>query len=72
MITQRSTYKSDDEVLFESIYSELVKLNENLETIILTIDTPEYADDTAADADTTLLSGYFYTVTGDRTVYKKP
>jgi hypothetical protein len=31
-----------------------------------------YADAAAADADAALLSGYFYKLTGDRTVYQKP
>lgn len=33
---------------------------------------PVYADDAAADADGALLSGSLYSVTGDRTVYRKP
>ena len=40
--------------------------------MLLVTDIPEYADDTAADADTSFESGKLYTVTGDRTVYKKP
>ena len=33
---------------------------------------PTYANDAAADADTTLLSGQFYKLTGSRVVYQKP
>lgn len=36
------------------------------------IEIPEYADDNAADADSDLVSGAPYSVTGDRTVYRKP
>ena len=32
----------------------------------------DYADDAAADADTTLASGGLYTITGSRAVYRKP
>lgn len=32
----------------------------------------EYADDAAADADTALLSGFLYKITGDRAIYQKP
>lgn len=31
-----------------------------------------YANDAAADADTSLLSGGFYLITGGRTVFQKP
>jgi len=31
-----------------------------------------YANDAAADADATLLSGMFYKITGSRAVYQKP
>ncbi len=34
--------------------------------------TPAYANDAAADADATLPSGGFYTITGSRAVYRKP
>lgn len=33
---------------------------------------PIYANDAAADADATLLSGQFYKLTGSRAVYQKP
>ena len=33
---------------------------------------PIYVDDAAADADTTLVSGSFYRITGSRVVYQKP
>ena len=33
---------------------------------------PDYVDDAAADADTNLLSGSLYLITGDRTIYLKP
>lgn len=36
------------------------------------IEIPEYADDNAADADIDLVSGAPYSITGDRTVKRKP
>ena len=49
----------------------MVKLYDNLGTLLLITSIPEYADDAAADASS-LESGKLYTVTGDRTIYKKP
>ena len=33
---------------------------------------PAYVNDAAADADILLLSGSFYTITGNRTIFQKP
>lgn len=44
-----------------------IKTNGTIETLL-----PEYASDVAADTDTTLPTGGLYTLTGDRTVYRKP
>ena len=44
-----------------------VTVNGAIETIL-----PDYATNVAADADTALPQGGLYTLTGDRTVYKKP
>lgn len=69
MINQRRQYQDNQLEQLDLIYMELVKLYNNISTNFA---VPEYADDTAADADTDLKSGTFYKVTGDRTVYIKP
>jgi hypothetical protein len=38
----------------------------------LKVNAPTYANDAAADADATLLSGMLYKITGSRAVYQKP
>ena len=47
--------------------------NDTVYVPTLALDTVrDYADDAAADADTTLASGGLYTITGSRAVYRKP
>lgn len=72
MLNQRRQYQSKELEQLDEIYLELVNFYNKLGTLLLITDIPEYADDTAADADTSFESGKLYTVTGDRTVYKKP
>lgn len=72
MLNTRRQYQSKELEQLDSIYIELVKLYEQLNTLLLiTNNIPEYANDAAADASS-LESGKLYTVTGDRTIYKKP
>lgn len=69
MINQRRQYQDNQLEQLDLIYMELVKLYNNISTNFA---VPEYADDAAADADSSFESGKLYTVTGDRTIYKKP
>jgi len=69
MLNQRRQYQDNELEQYDLIYRELVKLYGNISNYL---SIPEYADDTAADADTDLKSGRFYTTTGSRAVYVKP
>ena len=71
MLNQRRQYQSKELEQLDELYMEMVKLYDKLGTLLLITNIPEYADDTAADASS-LESGKLYTVTGDRTVYRKP
>ena len=72
MLNKRRQYQSKELEQLDELYIELVKFNNKLDTLLLITNIPEYADDAAADSDTDLKSGSIYTVTSDRTIYKKP
>lgn len=72
MLNQRRQYQSKELEQLDELYIELVKLYDKLGALLLVTNIPEYADDAAADADSSFESGKLYTVTGDRTIYKKP
>lgn len=54
----------------QDILLQLKELDLNIEQLLQL--PSAYVNDAAADADTSLLSGKFYTITGDRTIYIKP